>query len=78
MSLGISAYPTLGTGGEEILIQADRALYQAKKNGRNQVVVYRSDLQPFLLDGEQISAGMEDGRGLDSTEVIVIRKKQQD
>ena len=78
MSLGISAYPTLGTGGEEILIQADRALYQAKKNGRNQVVVYRPDLQPFLLDGEQISAGMEDGRGLDSTEVIVIRKKQQD
>jgi diguanylate cyclase (GGDEF)-like protein len=78
MSLGLSAYPTLGTGGEEILIQADRALYQAKKNGRNQVVVYRSDLQPFLLDGEQISAGMEDARGLDSTEVIVIRKKQQD
>ena len=41
MSMGISAFPTYGTGGDEILIQADRALYQAKKNGRNQVVLHR-------------------------------------
>jgi len=56
MSVGISAYPSLGTSGEEILIQADRALYQAKKNGRNQVVVYRPDLQPFQVENQKSKA----------------------
>jgi diguanylate cyclase (GGDEF)-like protein/PAS domain S-box-containing protein len=53
MSVGISAFPTYGSSGEEILIQGDRALFQAKKDGRNRVVIYRSDLQPFLSDKDE-------------------------
>jgi diguanylate cyclase (GGDEF)-like protein/PAS domain S-box-containing protein len=72
MSLGISGYPSLGTGGEEILIQADRALYQAKKNGRNQVVVYRPDLQPFQVDFDPVKPAVSDEKGQDSPSVINI------
>ncbi|MEW5871314.1 MAG: sensor domain-containing diguanylate cyclase [Chloroflexota bacterium] len=42
-SIGVAAFPQHGAKGEDVLIRADRALYQAKENGRNQVVVYRGD-----------------------------------
>jgi diguanylate cyclase (GGDEF)-like protein/PAS domain S-box-containing protein len=77
MSIGISAYPTLGTGGEEILIQADRALYQAKKNGRNQVVVYRPDLQPFQQFIEEAKPATPEEKGQDSSAIIDIISKDQ-
>jgi diguanylate cyclase (GGDEF)-like protein/PAS domain S-box-containing protein len=42
VSLGVAAYPLHGSNAEEVLIRADRALYQAKQNGRNRVVTYQS------------------------------------
>ncbi|MCH8498848.1 MAG: GGDEF domain-containing protein [Marinobacter sp.] len=36
-SMGLAEYPTHGRSGEQLLRVADRALYQAKHNGRNQV-----------------------------------------
>lgn len=37
-SLGIACFPHQGSSGEELLSTADRALYQAKKQGRDRVV----------------------------------------
>ena len=39
ISLGIAAYSTNGKTSQEVLSTADKALYSAKENGRNQVVV---------------------------------------
>jgi diguanylate cyclase (GGDEF)-like protein len=50
ISLGVAAYPIHGTDGEDSLIRADRALYQAKQDGRNRTVAYRSGTKPFPKD----------------------------
>jgi diguanylate cyclase (GGDEF)-like protein len=41
MSLGVAALPEHGSSGEELLKAADKALYTAKKGGRNRVVTAR-------------------------------------
>ena len=43
VSLGVACFPLDGTTGEEIVQKADRALYQAKKAGRDRVVLYQLD-----------------------------------
>jgi diguanylate cyclase (GGDEF)-like protein len=40
ISLGAAIYPLHGTSVDEVFINADRAMYQAKHRGRNQVMVY--------------------------------------
>ena len=39
VSIGIASYPQQGDSPEQLLRRADRALYIAKKNGRDQVRV---------------------------------------
>ena len=46
VSLGVASYPDDGGDLEVILEKADRALYRAKKNGRNQTAVYEFDEEP--------------------------------
>jgi diguanylate cyclase (GGDEF)-like protein/PAS domain S-box-containing protein len=49
VSLGVAAYPQHGATGEDVLIRADRALYRAKQEGRNRVVVYQDTIRiPFI------------------------------
>jgi diguanylate cyclase (GGDEF)-like protein/PAS domain S-box-containing protein len=45
ISIGIAMYPLDGTQIEEIMEKADRALYLAKKEGRNRVVAYSDNLE---------------------------------
>ena len=40
LSLGIAAFPSQGRDGDEVVRRADQALYVAKAQGRNQVVVW--------------------------------------
>jgi diguanylate cyclase (GGDEF)-like protein/PAS domain S-box-containing protein len=39
VSIGIADYPTHGSTIEEILNKADKAMYEAKKNGKNQIII---------------------------------------
>ncbi|HUY82601.1 MAG TPA: GGDEF domain-containing protein, partial [Acidobacteriaceae bacterium] len=39
ISIGVSAFPDHGTTGEELVRAADKALYRAKEEGRDRVVV---------------------------------------
>lgn len=43
ISVGVAAYPDDADSPDDLIHRADTALYQAKKNGRNQVQVYSAD-----------------------------------
>jgi diguanylate cyclase (GGDEF)-like protein len=45
MSCGISEYPAHGATGNELITLADKAMYQAKAKGRNQVIVWQAELE---------------------------------
>ncbi|MEO8718080.1 MAG: diguanylate cyclase [Burkholderiales bacterium] len=45
-SIGISIYPHDGADAETLLKSADAAMYQAKKNGRNQYWFFRQEMNP--------------------------------
>ena len=45
LSLGIATYPEHGDTVEKILGNADKALYSAKKGGRNRTVIYSENLE---------------------------------
>ncbi len=40
ISLGVAMFPQHGKSGHEVMVAADRALYQAKREGRNRVRVF--------------------------------------
>lgn len=44
ISIGISLYPKHGQFTDELIEKADQALYNAKENGRNKVVLWKPDM----------------------------------
>jgi diguanylate cyclase (GGDEF)-like protein/PAS domain S-box-containing protein len=49
ISMGIAIYPEHGESFDELLKNADTAMYQAKKNGRNRYVLYNCPGKPAPL-----------------------------
>ncbi len=49
-SIGIAFFPEHGTNLEQLYVHADSALYQSKKNGRNQYTVYDEKRSNSFID----------------------------
>ncbi len=43
ISVGVTSFPEFGQSSDELIVLADEALYQAKKNGKNKVAVYAAN-----------------------------------
>ena len=85
VSLGVAAYPKDGTDSNELIHQADLAVYRAKLQGRNRVLGASSE--PLLMTGERgarLAAVPEEGeyvasasRSLPEQRASDIREAQQ-
>ena len=85
VSLGVAAYPKDGTDSNELIHQADLAVYRAKLQGRNRVLGASSE--PLLMTGERgarLAAVPEEGeyvasasRSLPEQRASEIREAQQ-
>ncbi len=46
VSIGVSEYPRTASSAQDLVVQADAAMYQAKRAGRNQVVCFDPSISP--------------------------------
>jgi len=60
-SIGISLYPEDALTGDELIKYADTAMYEAKKNGKNQFVFYHSSMQRTIHDFLRIETLIREG-----------------
>lgn len=65
ISIGIASYPEQGKSGQELMKNADIALYEAKKRGRNRAVIFSARMRAQIEDRvrlvEDIRRGIEAG-----------------
>jgi diguanylate cyclase (GGDEF)-like protein/PAS domain S-box-containing protein len=57
-SVGVSVYPEDGLDAETLIRNADAAMYQAKKNGRQRYQFHRGDLNVPIVDHESIEQSL--------------------
>ena len=59
-SFGVATYPNDGKTADELLANADAAMYRAKQTGRNRCQFYNSDIQAQLLKRASIEMALAD------------------
>jgi diguanylate cyclase (GGDEF)-like protein/PAS domain S-box-containing protein len=58
VSIGVSTYPSDGPDAEHLLIKADTAMYEAKKEGRNNYQFFRRDMQVRIADRQMLEGDL--------------------
>ena len=76
VSMGISLYPDDATDGEEMIRNADAAMYQAKGAGRNTFQFYTSDLNQHTLEMLSMESGLR--RAIERQEFVLYYQPQVD
>jgi diguanylate cyclase (GGDEF)-like protein len=67
-SVGVAIYPEHGASGEELLKNADIALYEAKGAGRNQAQLFDAAMQTKVDDGKQLETEIQTALATDQFE----------
>jgi diguanylate cyclase (GGDEF)-like protein/PAS domain S-box-containing protein len=75
-SMGISVYPDDATDGQEMIRNADAAMYQAKGAGRNAYQFYTSDLNQRALEMLSMESGLR--RAIERQEFVLYYQPQVD
>jgi diguanylate cyclase (GGDEF)-like protein/PAS domain S-box-containing protein len=58
VSIGVSTYPSDGPEAESLMDKADTAMYEAKKQGRNNYQFFRRDMQVRIADRQSLEADL--------------------
>jgi diguanylate cyclase (GGDEF)-like protein/PAS domain S-box-containing protein len=58
VSVGVSTYPSDGPDAESLMNKADTAMYEAKKQGRNNYQFFRRDMQLRLADRQLLEGDL--------------------
>lgn len=69
-SIGIASYPKDGSDLTKLLSNADTAMYQAKKAGKNQVAHYSKELDTVVRRKTQIERALRSGSVKDEFELL--------
>ena len=76
MSVGISLYPNDGASANELLKNADAAMYKAKENGRNGYYFYNEEMTQKALERVFLETALR--KALEEDELVVYFQPQID